>query len=128
MCFGECEGASCQPYCKRAGHSFDLFLSTSQGRIQTLETFAQANVRFYGRKTVRCKRVDFTIFVKSIFLYKKQYTEFYFVDSISCSFLNLWIPSAIASYPVIKIVKQCSEGIPVVINYRETIISGAKFK
>ena len=58
------------------------------------------------------------------FLIQKQYAKFFHVDSISCLFLNQWIPSAIASYAVVSIVKQCREGIPVVINYREPIISG----
>ena len=92
-----------------------------QRRMQTFATFARANVRFYGQKYSVASSGIFTIFEMPLFCIK-QYIKFYLVESISCLFLNHWIPSAVASYLVWKIVKQCSEGIPVVINYREPII------
>ena len=101
--------------------------TSNQGQIQTFATFAQANFRFYGQKLSVVNSGLHNI-CNVYFLIYKQYTKFYLMDSISCLFLNLWIPSAIASYPVINIVKQCSESIPLVINYKEPIISGAKFE
>ena len=40
------------------------------------------------------------------------HASFYLVDSISCIFLNQWIPSTIASYPILNFLRECSEGIP----------------
>ena len=65
---------------------------------------------------------DFIIFAMSLFLYKNR-IKIYLVDSISCVCLNQRIPSAIASYPVLNVMTQCSESIHLVINYGEPITS-----